>query len=244
MFGDLVSGGLLRLKPRMDDLGRRVVLETSVAAGIGIAPGVARDRDVDSDDAGLAEERRGRLPGPSAFGGSGRIPLPSTPGCASSAVIDRATLTLAKLHRGPGAHRFELSGRLPLSPDLDPAGKGLSLRISDARGVTLLETRIPAGAQWKRNRRVFHYRDARGSQAIRRATVRAVRTKHGEFAAIKLVGKSAALGSTVPALPIVAEVSLDPDAPASLQCGETAFGAGPARPRCDRAKHGGRILCR
>jgi hypothetical protein len=202
------------------------------------------DWDVDADDAALAEERIGLAPGPSAFGGSGRVSLPSTPSCASSATIDRAALILAKLDRARSEQRFVLTGRLPLSPAFDPAGKGLSLRISDAMGQLLLETRIPGGPQWEQKHMKILYRDDTGQQAISRVVIRTVQRKHAEFVNIKVIARSAALGNTTPALPIVAEVNLDPDAPVSLQCSETAFGAGPARPRCDSKRDGALVICR
>jgi len=344
-LGDLTRGGLLRLKPTSDDLGR-TRLEASVSPGIGITRDDARDRDadgqadaidncvetrnpgqrdgdgngfgdacdvdfdgdgitddgdvarvracagadllvgapisepaffdgeplgdptaepdpiavalasacamadldgdwdVDDDDAGIAEERLGRPPGPSAFGGSGRVALPSQPGCASSAAIDRAKLVLAKLDRAPGEQEFAFDGRLPLAPAFDPAGKGLSLRISDAMGDTLLEAAVPGGPQWRQKGNKLRYRDDTGAQAISRIEVRADRNEQAEFVNVKVVGKAVGLGSTSPALPLVAEVSLDPDAPASLQCGETAFGVGPGRPHCDLIGNGSRVLCR
>lgn len=86
-------------------------------------------------------------------------------------------------------------------------------------------------------------RDDSGLHAISRIEVRADQDVNAEFVNVKLTGKSLLLGKANPELPIVAELSLDPDAPASLQCGETAFGSGPARPRCDLIGNGTRILC-
>jgi hypothetical protein len=103
---------------------------------------------------------------------------------------------------------------------------------------------IPGGPGWEQAGTGFRYRDDTGLSGIDRVSLREVRRRRGDFVKVHVAGRSLDLPPTDPVLPLVAQLSLDPDAPATQQCGETGFLAAPERPSCRSAKSGERVVCR
>ncbi len=235
-----------------EDLGDPPAEPDPLAIALAVACAAADldgDGDVDAADEAAAAALLGQPPGPSAFAGSGvATAAPAVPACADGAPLERARLLLDKLDRAPGAQRFTLKGRLavalPLSPPLDPMTRGFSLRVTDGSGALLLNVEIPGGPGWEQAGTGFRYRDDTGLSGIDRVSLREVRRRRGDFVKVHVAGRSLDLPPTDPVLPLVAQLSLDPDAPATQQCGETGFLAAPERPSCRSAKSGERVVCR
>src|SRR5262249_21259854 len=85
--------------------------------------------------------------------------LPSAP-CVNGAVATKPKLTAGKLLPPQGDDKLSLSGEavIPLSPPLDPPGRGIRLLMTGATSASLLDVTIPPGAYdalsktgWKSN---------------------------------------------------------------------------------------------
>jgi hypothetical protein len=116
--------------------------------------------------------------------------------------------------------------------------------VSDGSGALLLDVEIPGGPGWRRAGAGFRYRDDTGLSGIDRVSLREVRRRRGGFVKVQVLGRSLDLPQLDPVLPLVAQVSLDPEAPATQQCGETGFLVAPERPSCRSGGRGARVACR
>jgi hypothetical protein len=197
------------------------------------------DWDVDARDSEAARKLVGKRPGPSAFAGrSIAASLPAVPACAGGAALEGATLSLGTLGQPRGVRRFKLQGRLmlspPLSPPLDPISRGFSVRVSDASGLLLLDESITGGdPSWERTDTGWFYNgDIATLSGVARVRIREVATAQGGFVELNVSGRASIPAETDPTLPLVAQVNLDPEAPVTLQCGESSFLVTPERPSC------------
>jgi hypothetical protein len=227
-----------------ESLGEPVPEPAPLAVALAAA---CRGADLDGDgavvgaDADLAEAMLGEPPGPSAVArGFPAAPRSLAPACAGAATLERARLVLAKLDLAPGSQRLWLRGRLevPLEPPLDPAANGLALALRDASGDALFEARIPGGAGWETKGKTIRYMGSNGG--IERISLR--QTRRG-LVKVRIEGEGLGLAETDPALPLLFELNLDPDALATLQCGESDFGAKRRRPACRTKRNGSAITC-
>jgi hypothetical protein len=207
------------------------------------------DRVVDGKDTERAVGLLGTAPGPSAVtrGGGQSGPPPAPPACARGAVIDEAKVAFTR-------KRFKLKGELalpfPFEPPLDPATTGLELTVRDATGRAILEATIPGGAHdrrtragWRPMRGGAEYANRDGLAGIH--VVRLVWKDRKAPGTVRVVASGRAAGLALgdpPALPLVWQLSLDPVAPATRQCGETEFQVWPTAPGCG-VKKSGTVLC-
>jgi hypothetical protein len=211
-----------------------------------------RGADIDGDggvgarDVKFAQNMLGRRPGPSALARGFPVTPPSfAPVCAGGAAITRARVTLAGLEQKPGRQRVRLEGELPVpqSPPVDPLRNGIAFTVRDGRGDTLLDVAIPGGDDWTRAvvGELVVYTHRGGAPGIDEVEVRAGRGPVG----IRVSGDRMDVRVSEPELPLLWQVSFDPQAVATLQCGETGFGLDPRAPSCiARGRKTGTVDCR
>ena len=166
-------------------------------------------------------------------------------------------LIIGRLSTPPGDDSLSVRGRIlpfPTTPEIDPVASGVRVVLLDAAARPIMDARVPGGVWNPVTRRGWSLRQSAtglsatfvdaGRSAPPAGGIRKLRIilRDGEgLTRVEIDGRQDNYALSPGQTPVRLVISLDPDDPASAQCGEFVF-EGPAT-ACTFAHYGATLTC-